>query len=560
MKSKKILTILLSLAIMFTFMPAMAFADVTTTGNFVWNSTYTKVYQVTDNGNVNYSVDKAFNDESAIEAGYPGATHAWAVNNENQKQPNSDVYYYDFTGAEIYLVGDMTNDFYTGLEGDPATIKLKDNTGKTTTTQLVTSSDGVATDNVAALDTWLMSYDVDEDLDNDADVQADINVVLDANGKTSGVDMPEIVGAPVAKKTVTVQGTQGPVYNFYEIVKGKKKLETTIGQYYDGTEHSVLIDDREGYTLAVTKYNDSTGKWDPATTPITWKNAGEKGKYQATYIPATAALISYYGTTGNDFPTVDLTINVEESGATPSFAWVEGNSTREYNDGEAYKYELTAEQAANPRQFLVIRNGISASSTVDVEELTAVFDEFYELKVTENKADSSLVNWTITPKNTFATIEAAIKASQKAHAQLWKNYADGVFMVDSESYEYGMSEFVGMLEPYTIKVAVAKSANSQDDDITFSGVTTKSFKAKKKTKKLAKAKSFQIAAVADSGNAITFTATTTNSKITVSKSGKVTVKKGLKKGTYKITVKAKTAAGNGYKAAKESKVYTIKIK
>ena len=44
------------------------------------------------------------------------------------------------------------------------------------------------------------------------------------------------------------------------------------------------------------------------------------------------------------------------------------------------------------------------------------------------------------------------------------------------------------------------------------------------------------------------------------KAGKITVKKGLKKGTYKVTVKAKTAAGNGYKAAKESKTYTIKVK
>ena len=44
------------------------------------------------------------------------------------------------------------------------------------------------------------------------------------------------------------------------------------------------------------------------------------------------------------------------------------------------------------------------------------------------------------------------------------------------------------------------------------------------------------------------------------KAGKITVKKGLKKGTYKVTVKAKTAAGNGYKAASEKQTYVIKIK
>ena len=68
MKSKKILTILLSLAIMFTFMPAMAFAAATETVGEVtytaaWNDAHTSVtitgsdkseYTVTDH------IEKAF--------------------------------------------------------------------------------------------------------------------------------------------------------------------------------------------------------------------------------------------------------------------------------------------------------------------------------------------------------------------------------------------------------------------------------------------------------------------------------------------------------------------
>jgi hypothetical protein len=556
MKSKKIITILLSLAIMVTFMPAMAFAAPYQDSAFVWNDTYTSVYKVTSSGNVSYSIDKAFNEES------DGLTHAWAVDNNNQKVEGSDVFYYDFTGAEIYLIGDMTNDFYTKLEKKKATLKLKDNTGKTNTTQLVTSSDAEPTQNVANLFLWKMTYDVDEDLDNDTDVNADINVVLDANGGTAGTNMPKILGAPVAKKTVKVYGTQGPVYNFYEIVKGKKKLESEIAQRYDGKEHSVMIDAREGYTLGITKYNSSTGNWDTVTAPITWKNAGEKGTYKATYVPATAQLIAFYSTTGYAFPSATLDIDVLESGATPDFGWTEGNSTREYNDGAPYKYELTAEQAANPRQFLVITNGMK--SDVDVEELTAVFDEFYEIKVTENKADSNLVNWTITPKNTHSTFEAAVKASKKAHPQLWKNYAAG-WESTTSGYEYydGIEYFVGMLEPWTIKVAIAKAANDKTDDISFSGQTKFTYSGSKTTKKgaLKAKKTITVKATADSGNAITYVATkTAGGKITVSKSGKITVKKGLKKGTYKVTVKAKTAAGNGYKAAKEKQTYTIVIK
>ena len=74
-------------------------------------------------------------------------------------------------------------------------------------------------------------------------------------------------------------------------------------------------------------------------------------------------------------------------------------------------------------------------------------------------------------------------------------------------------------------------------------------------------KTITVKATADSGNAITYVATkTAGGKITVSAAGKITVKKGLKKGTYKVIVKAKTAAGNGYKAASEKQTYVIKIK
>ena len=49
-------------------------------------------------------------------------------------------------------------------------------------------------------------------------------------------------------------------------------------------------------------------------------------------------------------------------------------------------------------------------------------------------------------------------------------------------------------------------------------------------------------------------------KITINaKTGKVTVRKGLKKGTYKVKVKV-TAAGIKYKAAPLTKAVTFKVK
>ncbi len=51
---------------------------------------------------------------------------------------------------------------------------------------------------------------------------------------------------------------------------------------------------------------------------------------------------------------------------------------------------------------------------------------------------------------------------------------------------------------------------------------------------------------------------TNNSRIKVDKDGKVTLKKGLKKGTYKI--KVTTGASKNYKASKNPKYITVKVK
>ena len=64
--------------------------------------------------------------------------------------------------------------------------------------------------------------------------------------------------------------------------------------------------------------------------------------------------------------------------------------------------------------------------------------------------------------------------------------------------------------------------------------------------------------VKDAQGAVTFKKSKGNRKITVAKNGKITVKKGLKKGTYKVKIKV-TAAGNAdYNAA--VKTVTVKIK
>lgn len=89
------------------------------------------------------------------------------------------------------------------------------------------------------------------------------------------------------------------------------------------------------------------------------------------------------------------------------------------------------------------------------------------------------------------------------------------------------------------------------------GKTVKVKKAtvKKKSVKIKRAKAIT---VKNAVGALSFKKAKGNKKITVAKNGKITVKKGLKKGTYKVKIKVKAAGNASYKAA--TKTVTVKIK
>ena len=89
---------------------------------------------------------------------------------------------------------------------------------------------------------------------------------------------------------------------------------------------------------------------------------------------------------------------------------------------------------------------------------------------------------------------------------------------------------------------------------------SKSFKANKKTKKLAKAQKVALPKVTTKfGTAKWSVATKDKKKVLSLKSGKVLVKKGAKKGSYTIKLKAKVAKTANYKAA-TTKTVTVKVR
>ena len=103
----------------------------------------------------------------------------------------------------------------------------------------------------------------------------------------------------------------------------------------------------------------------------------------------------------------------------------------------------------------------------------------------------------------------------------------------------------------SVKVTIAKAANT----ITAKA-KSKTLSAKAKTKTTIKAsKAFT---VSNAQGKVTYKKSSGKNKITVASNGKITVKKGLKKGTYTVKVKV-TAAGNA-NYNKATKTVTLKIK
>lgn len=112
----------------------------------------------------------------------------------------------------------------------------------------------------------------------------------------------------------------------------------------------------------------------------------------------------------------------------------------------------------------------------------------------------------------------------------------------------------------TVKATFKINKASNTLKVSAKTVTLKFSKLKKKAQTLAVSKVVKF--VKKGQGTLTYVKVTGNKKISINKkNGKVTVKKGLKKGTYKVKVKVKAAGNANYKAsAYKTVTFVIKIK
>ena len=249
-------------------------------------------------------------------------------------------------------------------------------------------------------------------------------------------------------------------------------------------------------------------------------------------------------TTGNDISSI-----VSDTSLLDQF---QNNELRHVDSGTAdgrvfFRYE--------PHEFNAVITKATPTTDGEVRTVCPVcgLDEFVGMIAKANGYKLSYTTTTYTGKAKKPTVkvtradgdvlaDSQYKVSYSSNTNAGK--AKAIVTFRGEYYE-GVKTI-----PFTIK----KAANP----IKVSGRTAivKYTNVKKKAQTLKRAK---VLTVKSNKGPTTYTKTSGNGKIIVAKkTGKVTVKKGLKKGTYKVRVKVK-AAGNGNFKAK-TKYATMKIR
>lgn len=298
------------------------------------------------------------------------------------------------------------------------------------------------------------------------------------------------------------------------------------------------------------------------SNPIKWGYKGNvwESKY---YIPVETLLNESGLAVGNGKDMIDLWTNTE-----PEHYF---NAPQTVAELQKYKYTADGQEVLsvfggefNIPAFLVLDNDIASfnprgavgSETDDsstppgnmspsaVSEIALVSMDIKGLKASVKSATytGKALKPAVTVKDGDVTVPVTAEYSNNTNA----GKGTVIITAKDDSAYYGT-----VTKTFTIAQAAQK--------ITKVTPAAKTFKAKKKTKKLGKNYSFALKAAGTGPVKVTFAKANKvgASKITVAKSGKVTVKKGLKKGTYKVKVKASKAANTNYKAA--SRTVTIKI-
>lgn len=352
-----------------------------------------------------------------------------------------------------------------------------------------------------------------------------VPVLFSANDatKVESYEAPDLLGS--VSKDLKVMKSTAKLSEVEFYVDGDKEMPVNgnIRGKYDGKEHQIVMKVLPGITPKYEALNATTGKYE-VVDKLSFKNVGlYKFRVSATD-----------GKTTSD--ATPFTVEVEDAEVLFRFVPAAGLKVTTGIEYDPYDFiEVVGEYGTEGPAA----KAAAAAVKADNATLKAWFKEVYDVTATPVKYDSTHVDLAIVAKELTSAEEKAIATK---YANLLKDF--GIDVVAG-------TDAAAQLE-------VTNGANLHNEVEFVSAPTSKTYKAKKLKKA---AKSFTVKAEALSGATVSYKLINANSKIKIDKaSGKITLKKGLKKGTYKIKVKAWVNAGKGYAAADETQAITIKVK
>jgi len=531
MKAKKSLIITLFAALMVFALGATAIFALEGTPKADWNADYTKVTISGCTGS-----DAVYNkDYTEIEKTYSDGMVIAALDATAYRPAlpfTETASYYDLDNAELKSAGtwsraafDTAFDAEKGILKEGVTLMMKDGISKSSK-----GADKAFTETAFAGDyevTYIVSgFDPEKKEAQTVDVTANLKAAKTGDAATAAIARLVYKAMPTKKITIEAQ----PV-NWYDMQiafdkitakSDKVKSGMTVKAKYDGTAHKIVNSEVTGWTAAWAVQNEKTGAYD-AVEAVELKDAGS----------------------------VSFRLELTPASTTEKKQTIYGTATVEQADALKLKFK---EMATDPKTFnhLVYTGSdpwdyVEAADVAesDAVEALAFFKEKYTIEVKEAANNPAVKSWTIKPNKDFDADAAA-----KTYKTLLNNYnmkADATNDAVTGSIDVQESSDP-TLDP-----------NQKADDVTITFAPNKvTYKAKKLKKKAA---SFTVEAVAASGKEVSFVMTSPNKKISIdSATGTVTVAKKMKKGTYKVKVKAMTTAGAGYAAATDVANVTIKIK
>ena len=307
----------------------------------------------------------------------------------------------------------------------------------------------------------------------------------------------------------------------------------------------------------------------------------------------TPGMIIGYLHEGEDF-TLSYTNNVNAGVATVTATGIgkfKGSVTKEFTikkaDQQITADDITKKRSDPPFALSATANGGGALSYVSANSGVCTVDDAGTVTITGPGRTTITVTAAATDNYNAAAKTINVTVSDDSKKDISRAYVSGLasFRYTGSPIEPGPVVTLDnsiLTEGRDYDVSYADNVNAGTALVTitgkgnFKGSVTATFKitkasikisgktislkaktVKKKNKSYSASKAFS---VTKNKGTVTYKKTKGNNKITVSGKGKVTVKKGLKKGTYKIKVKVSAAGDANHKKAAKTVTVTVRVK